>query len=226
MNAATPAARLPWPRLLTWSGIYLLSYGVLSWAFRFRAWGQHHLPPTGPVLLLANHQSFLDPLLVGVAARPRPFHSMARVTLWRHRLLGQMITLLNGIPVDQEAPDLRSMRRCLEVLRQGHALLVFPEGSRTEDGAVAAFAPGVMMLVRRALPMVVPVGIEGAYTAWPRHSKLPRVGPRVGVEFGPAWSAQQLLAQPPAAALAQVRSAVDQLRLRLRERLELDEAAE
>jgi len=147
------------------------------------------------VLLVASHQSFIDPILVGLACHHRQFYAMARRTLWdESAFLGKLMESLNAIPVDQESADLAAMRRSIEVLKQGQALLIFPEGSRTEDGTIAPFAPGISLLIRRAKPMVVPVAIEGAYDVWPRHRKLPKLCGRIGVMFGKAIPADQLLA--------------------------------
>jgi len=215
---AAPNARLPLIRHIAWQMVYLAMYAIFSWAFRYRAWGINNVPRSGPVLFVANHQSFLDPPLIGLGSRARPFHSMARATLWANRFFGAAITVLNAIPIDQEATDLKAMRRCMDVIKEGHALLIFPEGSRSGDGHVADFAPGTMVLIRRTRPMVVPVAIEGAFACWPRTRKLPRMG-RIGVSFGEPIPAGQLLASDATEALARLRDEVEMLRQQVAHRL-------
>lgn len=197
-----------------WQLMHLLCFLYFLPAYRFRAWGTSRLPMTGPTLLVSNHQSFLDPIVVGLPLARRRMGALARKTLWDNKAVGWLIDRLEAIPVDQENPsDLKAMRACLEVLSRGEALLIFPEGARTMTGQTQAFQIGTMLLIKRARPTIVPVGIDGAFDVWPRTRKLPRATGRIGVEFGEPISAETLLAMKPDAALNHLRETVESLRL-------------
>ena len=189
--------------------MHLLCFVSCAFAYRYRVWGPKRIPRSGPVLFVANHQSFLDPILVGLGSHSRQFYAMARVTLWRNQLLGWLIGTLNAIPIDQSKGDMTALRRCIEVLKQGQALLVFPEGSRTSDGALTPFAPGVLLLIKRTKPTVVPVAIRGAFAAWPRVRRIPRLSGHIDVMFGQPIQADHLLSMGSDRALAELHSTVD-----------------
>ncbi len=152
--------------------------------FRLEGRGMAHVPATGPVLLVANHSSLLDPPLVG-GMTPRPVSFMAKAELFRVPLLGALISRLNARPVRREGADTGALRTSLRVLQDGGALLVFPEGTRGPEGTLRAPKPGVGMLAVLSGAQVVPVLVQGSGRAWPRGQRLPRPA-RVTVTFGPA----------------------------------------
>ncbi len=162
-------------------------------------------------LYLANHQSFFDPILVGLGTK-KPYISLARKTLWNNPVLGALFTSLCGIPVDQDSPETSTMKRCIEVLESGEDLLIFPEGSRGPTAAVEAFQPGVMLIMKRAKPVVVPVAINGAFDVWPRSSKKPKGFGRIAVKLGPARTSDTLLAMKPREALVALQSEIETMR--------------
>jgi len=160
---------------------------VLAWAlFRLRARGQANVPRRGPVLLVANHLSVLDPPLVGVAA-PRPLHFMAKEELFGVPGLGGLIRRLNAHPVRRDGSDGRALKAALALLAEGHALLVFPEGTRGEEGRPGPARPGAGMLAVLSGAPVVPVHVAGTSQALPRGRAWPRPA-RVWIAFGPPLS--------------------------------------
>jgi 1-acyl-sn-glycerol-3-phosphate acyltransferase len=175
MAQRSPLARA-WYQLLRG-----FSAGVVRTLFCLRTYRRERIPPNGPVLLLSNHESHLDPVLVGVASR-RPLSYLAKRPLFRGPF-GVLIRSVNAIPVDQDGVAIAGMREIIRRLKQGEATLVFPEGSRSEDGQMGALQPGFGVLVRRSGATIVPVGIAGAFEAWPRRRRLPRPG-RVTVYVG------------------------------------------
>lgn len=213
-----PAWRIAW-----WHFLHFLCFLWIGPFYRYRAWHYDRVPLEGPVLLVSNHQSFLDPILVGLSAHHRQFYAMARSTLFHHRFFAWLIASLNAIPVERGTADMAAIRRSIEVLKQGHALLIFPEGTRTPDGTTKPFATGTMLIIKRARPMVVPVAVEGSFAAWPRERKTPCAGGRIGVMFGEPIRAEELMAGEPEEALERLRATIESMRLDLAERLARDE---
>ncbi len=155
---------------------YLASMGTMLLGFSLRLDGRRNMPQKGPALLIANHQSFLDPVLVGLAAY-RQLCYLARKSLFRNPLFARLIRSLNAVPIDQEGMGKEGLRTILAELHKGQAVLVFPEGERTADGAVHPLKPGVHLLIKRTQAPIVPVGIAGAFDAWPRWRKYPLLAP-------------------------------------------------
>lgn len=179
-NSTRPADYLtridsPWFRL--WHDTLYLGYHMaFTLGFSLRLQGERNMPLDGPALVVANHQSFLDPLLVGLCAR-RPLVYLARKTLFKNRLFAFMIRSLNAVPIDQEGVGKEGIRVILEQLSLGKAVVVFPEGERTPNGAMLPLKAGIHLLIKRTQAPIVPVGIAGAFDAWPRSRLLPILAP-------------------------------------------------
>jgi 1-acyl-sn-glycerol-3-phosphate acyltransferase len=155
----------------------MMSALTLGWSLRIE--GRRNVPRRGPVLLLANHQSFLDPPIVGVAS-PRRVWFLARHTLFHPPALAALLRSYHGVPVNQDGMAREGLQAVLDLLKANEAVVVFPEGNRTDDGAMQPLMPGVHLLIRRSAPMtIVPVGIAGAFDALSRHRKVPRFSPLV-----------------------------------------------
>ena len=154
---------------------YWLSITGLTVGFSYRSEGRRNIPASGPALLIANHQSFFDPCVVGSATR-RHLCFLARKTLFRG-LFGKLINRLNAVPVDQEGVAKEGLKTILEQLKAGQAVLVFPEGERTSTGEVQPLKPGILLLIKRIAAPIVPVGIAGAFDALPRTRKWPKLSP-------------------------------------------------
>jgi 1-acyl-sn-glycerol-3-phosphate acyltransferase len=161
----------------------LLSRVILRLCFRQRAVGVEHVPAVGPVLLAANHVSFLDPPAIG-APVGRQLHYLAKQELFGMPLVGGLIRRLNAHPVAREQADAAALRLALSLLKAGHALLVFPEGTRGTEGALGEGRAGVGMLAALAGVPVVPVFVEGTGRALPRGASFPRPA-RITVAYGP-----------------------------------------
>jgi len=165
-----------WFSFLWYEAVYWLTMGGLTLAFSLRFEGRRHIPRHGPALLIANHQSFLDPIAIGLAM-PRHICFLARKTLFRNSLFGNLLRSLNAAPVDQEGVAKEGLKTVLEQLRNGHAVLIFPEGERSWKGNVQDLKPGISLLVRRAGVPIIPIGIAGAYEALPRTRNWPAISP-------------------------------------------------
>jgi 1-acyl-sn-glycerol-3-phosphate acyltransferase len=159
---------------------------VMRLLFRMEVRGTEHIPATGPVLLVSNHASVLDPPLIGGAA-PRPLCFMAKAELFRIPLFGRLIRALNARPVRREGSSAGALRDALGTLRAGNAVLVFPEGTRGTGDEVRAGKPGAGMLAVASGASVVPVYVSGTDRALPRGRTVPRPA-KVVVRFGPAFT--------------------------------------
>jgi 1-acyl-sn-glycerol-3-phosphate acyltransferase len=189
--AAPPvAAGLPTNTRTTW--VYRLGRGLLRLfgvvMFRLRTTGVKNIPKRGGVLIVANHQSYLDPAAFGVNVR-RPLSFLAKSELFENKFFGGLIRAVNAFPVRQGEGDVGAVREAIKRLQEGHVLLMFPEGGRSDDGEVMKMEAGVGLIIRRAGPTVrvVPAATYGAYEAWPRQRLLPRPG-RVRVKYGEAMN--------------------------------------
>ena len=159
----------------------MLQIGILTW-LQFRAFGRHHAPAKGSVIFIANHQSFLDPMMVGMCIQ-RPMNFMARDSLFRNKIFAWMISSVYAFPVRRGTADVGAMKEAMRRLKKGGQVLLFAEGTRTKDGRIAKFLPGVALLAQRSAQWTVPVMLEGAYDAWPKTQLLPSRGHMI-VRFG------------------------------------------
>lgn len=151
--------------------------------------GRKNIPKKGPVLVLSNHQSYLDPMICQRASS-RGFWYIARDTLYAGPIFGPVLAKLRTIPIRRGEADIASMRKVMEKLKQGEAVGLFPEGSRTLDGKIATIKPGVSLLSRRTGAPVVPAVIDGAFESWSRHQKKPKWFCKGIVKFAEPISAE------------------------------------
>ena len=149
---------------------------------RLEVSGSDNVPSQGGILLVCNHQSFLDiPVVASGLSRHVAF--VARDTLARSRFLSFWMRGAGTILVRRGAPDRAALEAMVDHLRRGDCVAVFPEGTRSMDGSLGSFRPGALFAARRAGVPVVPVGIRGAMHALPRGARVPRPR-RIGVRFG------------------------------------------
>jgi 1-acyl-sn-glycerol-3-phosphate acyltransferase len=150
--------------------------------FRRRIEGVENVPRTGPVLFASNHASFLDPPLVG-SSLPRQIHYLARDTLFTFPLFGLILRKVNAVPVDREGGGAAGLKAVLDTLNDGHAMILFPEGTRTKDGSLQAARSGIGLAVIKTSAAVVPVLVIGSFEAMSRQHSFPRPH-KVVVRFG------------------------------------------
>jgi 1-acyl-sn-glycerol-3-phosphate acyltransferase len=156
--------------------VYNLAKLVARLFFQFRVIHQERLIQTGPVILAMNHESYFDPPFAGSACN-RDIYYLARKSLLDVPLLGWLLPRLNVIPVEQEGGDRSALKALIRLLRAGHCVLVFPEGSRTLDGNLQPPLPGVGFVIAKTLVPVIPMRIFGAHEALPRGRKKLRFVP-------------------------------------------------
>lgn len=141
--------------------------------FRIRVFGREHVPKSGGVLVVSNHQSHLDPILVGLAC-DRRLNYVARDTLFGFAPFAWLMMTFDAIPIDREGTGFGGLKESLRRLKDQEMLLIFPEGTRTRDGEVGTLKPGFLTLARRAKVPLLPVGLDGAFESWPRRNRLPQ----------------------------------------------------
>jgi len=160
--------------------------------FGFRSRFDEPLPRAGGLIVLASHQSHLDPLLLGLATQRR-LSNLARASLFDFKPFGFVISALGAVPIDRESSAVKAMKQVIRRLQEGGAVIVFPEGTRTGDGRLGDIKAGFALLAKRAAAPIAPVAIVGAYDCWPRTRLLPRPG-RIRLEFGRVVTAAEVAA--------------------------------
>lgn len=128
--------------------------------YRLEVQGASNVPDRGGAIVISNHTSWLDPVVMGVGLRRQVFF-MAKEELFSYPVFGSVLHGVGAFPVRRGRPDRKALRRALEVLKEGHLLGMFPEGTRSRDGTLRPFEPGVALLAIKAGVPVVPVAIEG-----------------------------------------------------------------
>ncbi len=165
--------------------IYMLTKVVSAIIFtlfyRFQASGRE-LVPDGAIVLVSNHQSYLDPVAVGLAM-PRPVYFIAKEELFRIPIFGWYIRKLHAFPINRGIADRQVMKTALKHLRQGRPVLIFPEGTRHRDDGLADGFPGAAFIAYKAGVPLVPTAIRGTGDVLPPGARFPRF-PRISVAFG------------------------------------------
>ena len=151
---------------LMWTLCHKTAELAATLCFDFHAYHADRIPRTGGVLLLANHQSYLDPPLLALKP-PRQCAFLAKSGLFKFGPFGWLIRKLNAFPVKQGAGDVGAMKESIRLLQNGWMLTMFPEGTRSPDGELQPIERGAGLLVKRAQVPVVPAVIDGAWDAWP-----------------------------------------------------------
>ena len=166
---------------------------VFATYFRWRVYHPERVPKEGPVILVSNHASYIDPPLVG-ATLHRQINYLARDTLFPVPVVGALLRQWKVVPVDREGGGAAGLKGILDRLLEGGAILLFPEGTRTSDGQLQRARSGVGLVVIKSTAPVVPVQVFGTYEAYSRHRSWPRPH-RVIVKFGPPLLFEQLRAE-------------------------------
>ena len=175
-----------------------ISYFLGWWFFRIytglyhrrQVFNEERIPRTGGVILASNHLSYIDPPLVGCSTR-RVIHYLARASAFKGAIGGAILRSWNSIPVDRDGGSTKGLRTILERLREGRAIMMFPEGTRSPDGTQQTSRPGIGLMIAKSDAPVIPVRVFGTYEAYGRHHAIPRPR-RVQVKFGEALRFKEL----------------------------------
>ena len=147
----------------------------LKWLFRVEVEGEENVPKEGGILIVSNHRSNLDPLILNAFVTDRPMFFLAKKELFKIPILGKIITKAGAIPVDRKNRDSSSLKKSLWALKNGHVVTIFPEGTRMKQGQFGKPQKGAGLLALKGKVPVVPVLIEGTDVIFPKGAKFPRL---------------------------------------------------
>ena len=143
--------------------------------YRIRVHGLENYPETDGLLVCSNHQSFLDPLILGVVC-PRPINYLGRQTLFKFPPLAWFMTWNDTIGIDREGSGIGGMKETLRRIKRGETVAMFPEGTRCHDGEFHSLMLGFCAVAKRCKSTLMPIGFDGAFQAYSRNMKFPRPG--------------------------------------------------
>ena len=171
--------------------VYKWTQRLLNLLFRIlfglRIQGRGMIPP-GPLILASNHISLVDPPVVA-ASIDRELYFLGKKELFDSRLLGAVIRSYNCIPVNRNRPDRAALRRIAEILRDGQAVLLFPEGTRGPGDKLLPGKPGVGKLAIEAQVPIVPAFISGSNHLRQTFLRTRRLSVSFGAPIEQSWIA-------------------------------------
>ncbi|MGI8908277.1 MAG: lysophospholipid acyltransferase family protein [Candidatus Sumerlaeaceae bacterium] len=165
-----------------WARWVNLEYFWLFHSVRYR--GQRNIPANGPMIFAPNHVSYYDPTLVG-AGIPYPMRFMAWDALFKVPLLKQILESYGAYPVRPNTADKGSIEKTLKILKNGEAIMIFPEGVRSDDGSLKPFEMGVARMALQTGAKIIPVTVTNVYESWSAHRTLPKLFVPLTVKYHP-----------------------------------------
>jgi 1-acyl-sn-glycerol-3-phosphate acyltransferase len=154
----------------------------LFWRISFK--GLENIPQTGGVIIAANHQTYIDPIWMSLLFR-REIRYLAMSESFSWPVIGKIILMLGAWPIQVEKADKTMLRRTLQWLRGGGAIVIFPEGGRClPDGHLLRFKPGAVRMALEANVPILPITIKGGHRVWPKGYRLPHLA-KVELTFHP-----------------------------------------
>ena len=161
--------------------------------FRLNVIGREHIPRHGSCLVVGNHASFLDPMLICIIFT-RPIHYITYAFFYFHPLMHWFCKRVYCIPVKKEGNDISALKKSLRLLKQGECVGIFPEGVRSDTGEIGPGQAGGALIALKSGAPILPIGIRGAYEAFPKGSRFPKPR-RITVTIGEPFSLEPYL--PP-----------------------------
>ena len=175
--------------LLYWSA-WLVVRMLARLLFRLKVEGGGNIPKKGGVIIAANHASYLDIPILGCGASRR-LSFMGRIDLF-HGVIGVVMRYLGWIPIRRERVDRRGFDEAIRRVKAGEAVVIYPEGGRSDDGKLQPGKPGIGIIVEATGCPVIPTLLEGTYDALPPDAKWIRLRP-IRVVYGPPMDFSSLL---------------------------------
>jgi 1-acyl-sn-glycerol-3-phosphate acyltransferase len=162
--------------------ILFLTYWFFKIMYRHKIYGADPFYE-GAAFIASNHVSFYDPPLLSIST-PYEVHFLARKTLFDSRMLAPLIKRLNAHPVSGKAQDIAVFKTMVRLMKQGHKMIIFPEGKRSPTGELAPIKPGIALLLSRTGAAVIPAYLHGTFEVWPPGKKFPRLFGKTACVFG------------------------------------------
>ncbi len=150
----------------------MISLALLTGLVKLRISGLEQVPATGAAILMSNHESNVDPFLIGYIV-PRPMAIPGKAELFRYPGLSWLLRNLGSYPVERGEADVGALRTSIEALKEGRILSVFPEGSRSRTGTIGHFNPTLIKIAIRLRIPIVAVGLAGTEGLLPPGAALP-----------------------------------------------------
>lgn len=189
--------------------LYIVTGALARALFHLSVIGRDHVPGTGPAVVVANHLSWIDPVLLALAL-PRKPAFLAMEELWRMPVIKFILHRYRlAIPIRRGVVDATALRQAIDVLRQGALLIVFPEGGISPDGRLKPFHRGAAMLAARSGAPIVPVALAGTREVLPLDRIVPRPRPvtiRIGTPIPVRGTSRDDLIRASDEAAAQIRA--------------------
>ena len=149
---------------------YNLAKLLARMIFSMRVIHPERMVESGPLLIAVNHSSFFDPPLAGICSRRGVFY-LARKTLLKWPFFGPLFPAMNVIPVERDGNDMSALREVIKKVKEGNAVLLFPEGTRSIDGNLQPARAGIGLVIAKTGAPVLPMRIFGAYEAFPKNAR-------------------------------------------------------
>jgi 1-acyl-sn-glycerol-3-phosphate acyltransferase len=182
--------------------------------FKIRFFGIENVPKKGGFILLCNHQCWLDPMFVVVPVN-RICVFAARDSLVKSPLFGWVFRVYSCIPIRRNHADIGAIRDCIEKLKRGCGLVLYPEGTRTTDGRITRLKPGFTLLAKKASVPIIPVVIDGAFECWPRHQIMFSPG-HVSIQYGRQINPQEIASESDREFMSDLTRRMHQMQTELR----------
>ena len=167
--------------MIVYWAVRAFAKAILKIIFRLQVEGEENLPADGPLIIAANHKSFLDPVVVGVAMR-RVIRFIAKEELFRYPGFSWLIRQLAAFPVRREGHDVAALRKAVSFLNSGEAVGVFVEGTRIRREGLGEIKPGIYLLARLTGAPVYIAAISGTWPLIDRSGRFPRIN-RISIRF-------------------------------------------
>jgi 1-acyl-sn-glycerol-3-phosphate acyltransferase len=174
---------------------YTLSKIVAHALFQYRVLHPERMIESGSLILAVNHQSYFDPPLAGICSK-RAIYFLARKTLFTIPILGKLLPHFQVIPVDRDGNDRSALKKIIHRIREGHGVLLFPEGTRSPDGKLQQARSGLGLIIAKTKAPVLPIRIFGAHEAFPKNAKKIRLHPITVVLGKPIYFTETELTAP------------------------------
>ncbi|MEW6621604.1 MAG: lysophospholipid acyltransferase family protein [Bacillota bacterium] len=145
---------------MLYSVLKKLFYFIFEYLCRWQVTGIGRIPETGPIIIISNHVSYWDPIVLGVISK-RQVYFMAKAELFRIPVFSSILRGLGAFPVDRKKSDRAALRAAAEVLERGDVLGMFPEGTRIRTGELGEFKLGAVLIAAKSKTPIVPVALQG-----------------------------------------------------------------